>query len=55
MLWDEGLDNNSSTYKMASSNSRIIRSVAGPGSGKTFAIKKRIIRYLKIVLVQKNY
>ena len=47
MLWDEGLDKESATYKLASSDSRIIRSVAGPGSGKSFAIKRRIIRLLE--------
>ena len=47
MLWDEGLDKKSGTYKLASSESRIIRSVAGPGSGKSFAIRRRIIRLLE--------
>lgn len=47
MFWEKGLDKNSAAYRLASSNSRIIRSVAGPGSGKSFAIKKRIIRLLE--------
>jgi len=47
MIWDEGLEAESATYKLASSDSRIIRSVAGPGSGKSFAIKRRIIRLLE--------
>ena len=47
MKWDDGLDKNSATYKLASSEARIIRSVAGPGSGKSFAIRRRIIRLLE--------
>jgi superfamily I DNA/RNA helicase len=47
MIWDEGLEKESATYQLASSDSRIIRSVAGPGSGKSFAIKRRIIRLLE--------
>ena len=47
MIWNEGLEKESAAYKLASSDSRIIRSVAGPGSGKSFAIKRRIIRLLE--------
>ena len=47
MIWDKGLDAKSATFKLASSGSRIIRSIAGPGSGKSFAIKRRIIRLLE--------
>jgi len=47
MLWNKELDINTAAYKLASSDSRIIRSVAGPGSGKSFAINRRIIRLLE--------
>ena len=47
MLWNRGLEKNTAAYKLASSDSRIIRSVAGPGSGKSFAINRRIIRLLE--------
>ena len=47
MFWNEGLDEESATYKLASSKFRIIRSVAGPGSGKSFAIRRRIMRLLE--------
>jgi hypothetical protein len=39
MIWDRKFDKTSATYKLASSDVRVIRLVAGPGSGKTFAIK----------------
>jgi superfamily I DNA/RNA helicase len=47
MVWDKGLDKTSAAYKLASSDARVVRSVAGPGSGKTFAIKRRIVHLLE--------
>jgi superfamily I DNA/RNA helicase len=47
MTWDNNLEKESAVYKLAASNSHIIRSVAGPGSGKSFAIRRRIIRLLE--------
>jgi superfamily I DNA/RNA helicase len=47
MIWDNGLDKTSATYKLASSDARVIRSIAGPGSGKSFALKRRIIHLLE--------
>jgi superfamily I DNA/RNA helicase len=47
MTWDNNLDKKSAVYKLVTSDSRVIRSVAGPGSGKSFAIRKRIIRLLE--------
>jgi superfamily I DNA/RNA helicase len=47
MTWDNNLEKDSAVYKLAASNSHIIRSVAGPGSGKSFAIRRRIIRLLE--------
>ena len=54
MLWNKGLDKNTAAYRLASSDSRIIRSVAGPGSGKTFAINRRIIRLLEAGINPEN-
>lgn len=47
MAWNEGIEINSSAYNLAASESHTIRAVAGPGSGKSFAIKKRILRLLE--------
>lgn len=47
MAWNDGLDNNSAAYNLAASNAQTIRAVAGPGSGKSFAIKRRILRLLE--------
>ncbi len=47
MAWDDGLDNNSAAYNLAASNAQTIRAVAGPGSGKSFAIKRRVLRLLE--------
>ena len=47
MAWNDNIDLESSAYKLAISDAHIIRSIAGPGSGKTFAIKNRILRLLE--------
>jgi superfamily I DNA/RNA helicase len=47
MAWYDSIDIESSAYKLASSTEHIIRSIAGPGSGKSFAIKHRILRLLE--------
>jgi len=47
MAWNEELDEGSPAYRLAASSSHTIRAVAGPGSGKSFAINKRILRLLK--------
>ena len=47
MAWDDGIEKGSSAYNLAASDNRTIRAVAGPGSGKSFAIKKRILRLLE--------
>ena len=47
MAWDDNLDKDSAAYKLASSQNEVIRAVAGPGSGKSFAIKRRISRLLE--------
>jgi DNA helicase II / ATP-dependent DNA helicase PcrA len=47
MPWNDNLGSTDPAYKLASSNERVIRSLAGPGSGKSFAIKRRIQRLIE--------
>jgi DNA helicase II / ATP-dependent DNA helicase PcrA len=47
MSWDQGLDPNSPAYSIASSQSHFNRVVAGPGTGKSFALKRRVARILE--------
>ena len=47
MTWNNDIEVGSPAYNLASSNASTIRAVAGPGSGKSFAIKKRILRLLE--------
>jgi DNA helicase-2/ATP-dependent DNA helicase PcrA len=47
MPWDQGLDPNSPAYGIASSQARFNRVVAGPGTGKSFALKRRVARLLE--------
>lgn len=47
MAWNDGIEINSPAYNLAASEAATIRAVAGPGSGKSFAIKRRILRLLE--------
>jgi DNA helicase-2/ATP-dependent DNA helicase PcrA len=47
MSWKENLDEGTPAYQLASSYAKTIRAVAGPGSGKSFAIKRRVARLLE--------
>ena len=47
MAWNDNIEAGSPAYNLASSNENTIRAVAGPGSGKSFAINKRILRLLE--------
>jgi superfamily I DNA/RNA helicase len=47
MPWDQDLDRNSPAYGIASSQARFNRVVAGPGTGKSFALKRRVARLLE--------
>src|SRR5262249_557947 len=47
MPWDDHLDAQSSAYVIAVSNARRIRGLAGPGGGKSFAMKRRVARLLE--------
>lgn len=47
MAWNEDLSTGTSAFNLASTESHTIRSVAGPGTGKSFAIKRRVARLLE--------
>lgn len=47
MSWDEGLDVGSPAYAVASTKNPHVRVVAGPGAGKSFAMKRRVARLLE--------
>lgn len=47
MSWDSGLEKDSAAYKFASDPSKIIRVVAGPGTGKSFGLQRRVARLLE--------
>ena len=47
MAWDDGLEEESPAYGIASSNEERIRVIAGPGTGKSFAMKRRVARLLE--------
>ena len=46
MSWNNGLAEGTPAYEFASSNAPTLRTVAGPGSGKSFAIGRRIARLI---------
>ncbi|MGA9196090.1 MAG: ATP-dependent helicase [Pseudolabrys sp.] len=47
MAWDSNLDPQSVAYQIAADSSRYIRVLAGPGTGKSFALKRRVARLLE--------
>jgi len=47
MTWNNDIEEGSPAYNLAASNAQTIRAVAGPGSGKSFAINRRILRLLE--------
>lgn len=47
MPWNEGLAPDSAAYAIASSVAERIRVLAGPGTGKSFAMKRRVARLLE--------
>lgn len=47
MAWNDGLDAAGPAYQIASSENERIRVVAGPGAGKSFAMKRRVARLLE--------
>lgn len=48
MAWDDQLDVGSDAYQIAASVRHRIRVVAGPGAGKSFAMKRRVARLLEL-------
>jgi DNA helicase II / ATP-dependent DNA helicase PcrA len=47
MAWSDGLLPGTPTYAIASSANARVRVVAGPGTGKSFAMKRRVARLLE--------
>lgn len=47
MAWDDGLDPEAPAYGIAAAVARFVRVVAGPGTGKSFALKRRVARLLE--------
>src|ERR1700751_4272257 len=47
MSWSDGLGAGNPVYVIASSSNPRIRVVAGPGTGKSFAMKRRVARLLE--------
>jgi DNA helicase-2/ATP-dependent DNA helicase PcrA len=47
MTWSDGLDPESAAYQIAADPAERVRVLAGPGTGKSFAIKRRITRLLE--------
>lgn len=47
MAWDTGLDTSSVAYGIASAPEPRVRVIAGPGTGKSFAMKRRVARLLE--------
>src|SRR3954451_10265382 len=45
--WDEGLDKAGIAFQIASAAGNRIRVIAGPGTGKSYAMKRRVARLLK--------
>jgi DNA helicase-2/ATP-dependent DNA helicase PcrA len=47
MAWNDDLDPQSPAHGIAAAKERFIRVVAGPGTGKSFAMKRRVARLLE--------
>jgi DNA helicase II / ATP-dependent DNA helicase PcrA len=47
MTWNDNLDPQSPAHSIAAATERFIRVVAGPGTGKSFAMKRRVARLLE--------
>jgi DNA helicase-2/ATP-dependent DNA helicase PcrA len=47
MPWNDELDPQSPAYGIAAAAARFVRVVAGPGTGKSFALKRRVARLLE--------
>src|SRR5690606_5417339 len=47
LAWDTGLDHGSVAYGIAAAPEPRVRVIAGPGTGKSFAMKRRVARLLE--------
>jgi DNA helicase-2/ATP-dependent DNA helicase PcrA len=47
VAWDKNLDKNGVAYKIAAATANRIRVIAGPGTGKSYAMKRRVARLLE--------
>ena len=47
MAWDTGIEKSTAAYKFAATHAKTIRVVAGPGTGKSFGLQRRIARLLE--------
>lgn len=47
MTWETGMEPTSPAYSFAANTAQRLRAVAGPGTGKTFALRRRIARLLE--------
>lgn len=51
MVWSDGISPGTPTYQIAASTNSRIRVVAGPGTGKSFALQRRVARLLETQVV----
>jgi superfamily I DNA/RNA helicase len=54
MAWDTGLNKSDVAYKIAAATEKRIRVMAGPGTGKSFAMKRRVARLLEAKISPKE-
>ena len=47
MAWDQGLEQGSPAFQIAATENACVRVVAGPGAGKSFAMKGRVARFAR--------
>lgn len=52
MAWNDNLPQDTPAYRIAASNQPRIRVLAGPGTGKSFAMKRRVARLLEVEQIQ---
>ena len=54
MAWDTGLDKGSVAYAIAAAPESRVRVIAGPGTGKSFAMKRRVAKLLEAGVAPKE-
>jgi DNA helicase-2/ATP-dependent DNA helicase PcrA len=54
MAWSDNLTPGTPSHSIAASLNRQIRVVAGPGTGKSFAMKRRVARLLETGVAPEN-